>query len=63
MYLTDIVFIEEGNPKQIPGTNLINYHKCRLVANAVRKIMTYQQMGYAFKKVPEICVCLPPASI
>jgi son of sevenless-like protein len=59
MYLTDLVFIEEGNPKKVAGTSLINYGKCRLVAGAVKKIQNYQQMGYNFKRLPQIQVNNP----
>jgi len=58
MYLTDLVFIEEGNPKKVAGTSLINYGKCRLVAGAVKKIQNYQQMGYNFKRLPQIQIRL-----
>eukprot|EP01127_Copromyxa_protea_P024306 TRINITY_DN947_c0_g2_i1.p1 TRINITY_DN947_c0_g2~~TRINITY_DN947_c0_g2_i1.p1 ORF type:complete len:1349 (+),score=267.90 TRINITY_DN947_c0_g2_i1:516-4049(+) len=51
MYLSDLVFIEEGNQKRLGPNKLINYYKCRLVSASIKKIQQYQQKGYAFDEV------------
>lgn len=51
MYLSDLVFIEEGNQKRLGPDKLINYYKCRLVSASIKKIQQYQQKGYAFEEV------------
>mmetsp|Transcript_6017 Transcript_6017/g.9086 ORF Transcript_6017/g.9086 Transcript_6017/m.9086 type:complete len:537 (-) Transcript_6017:66-1676(-) len=43
-YLTDITFIEDGNPDYIQG--LINYRKRELVFSVIREIQQYQQQSY-----------------
>eukprot|EP00012_Vannella_robusta_P006367 CAMPEP_0206209152 /NCGR_PEP_ID=MMETSP0166-20121206/16732_1 /ASSEMBLY_ACC=CAM_ASM_000260 /TAXON_ID=95228 /ORGANISM="Vannella robusta, Strain DIVA3 518/3/11/1/6" /LENGTH=185 /DNA_ID=CAMNT_0053630481 /DNA_START=540 /DNA_END=1097 /DNA_ORIENTATION=- len=43
-YLTDITFIEDGNPDWIQG--LINYRKRELVYSVIREIQQYQQQSY-----------------
>ena len=43
-YLTDITFIEDGNPDYIQG--LINYRKREFVFNVIREIQQYQQQAY-----------------
>jgi len=52
MYLSDLVFIEEGNPNKIG--DLINYSKCRAISGAIKKIQQYQQKGPALQKVQSI---------
>jgi son of sevenless len=44
MFLTDLLFIEDGNP-DIKG-ELINWSKRKLQAEIIRSIQMYQQMGY-----------------
>jgi len=44
VYLTDLIFIEEGNPDEIDG--LINFHKRRLIHNVLVDVRQYQQLGY-----------------
>merc|ERR1712137_1127881 len=43
-YLTDITFIEDGNPDFVQG--LINYRKRELVYSVIREIQQYQQKSY-----------------
>lgn len=57
MYLSDIVFIDEGNPKKIG--HLINYFKCRSISAAIKKIQQYQQKAPSFQKVSSIQVTTP----
>lgn len=51
-YLTDITFIEDGNPDYING--LINYRKRELVYNVIQEIQQYQQTGYEYELVDNI---------
>jgi hypothetical protein len=46
VYLTDITFIEDGNPDQNEG--LINFRKREMVFKVIDEIMTYQQDRYEF---------------
>eukprot|EP00762_Andalucia_godoyi_P001105 ANDGO_01991.mRNA.1 Ras guanine nucleotide exchange factor J len=45
MYLTDLTFIDEGN-KNMVRENMVNFSKCRLIAQVIREIQTYQQTPY-----------------
>ena len=50
VYLTDLTFLEEGNPT-MRGT-FVNWHKCRLQARIIVEVQTYQQTPYALQPVP-----------
>jgi len=52
VYLTDLTFIEEGNPTM--HDDLVNWNKCRLQAKVIVEIQTYQQTPYALQVVPWI---------
>jgi son of sevenless-like protein len=52
VYLTDLVFIEDGNPNT--SQNLIYFTKRKQVANVIREIQQYQQTPYYFEPVPKI---------
>ncbi|KAJ5075793.1 ras guanine nucleotide exchange factor i-related [Anaeramoeba ignava] len=52
VYLTDITFIEDGNPDKID--NLINFYKRVLVSKVIINLQQYQQMGYNFQPVHQI---------
>lgn len=54
VYLTDLVFIEDGNPSTIKQTSLINFAKRAKTAEVIRQIQTYQNVPYGFKAVPEL---------
>eukprot|EP01080_Neovahlkampfia_damariscottae_P001212 gene1212-11302_t len=45
MHLTDLLFIEDGNP-DIKENNLINWSKRKLQAEIIRSVQMYQQMSY-----------------
>ena len=45
--MTDITFIEDGNPDYING--LINFRKRELVYLVIRDVQQYQQMSYPFE--------------
>lgn len=54
VYLTDLVFIEDGIPSIIKKTNLINFSKRAKTAEVIRDIQQYQNVGYSLQPVPEL---------
>ena len=50
--MTDITFIEDGNPDYIKG--LINFRKREFNYNVLREIQQYQLIGYTFELVDNI---------
>lgn len=52
LYLTDLTFIEDGNPKMI--NNKFNFMKCRKFSMVIRDLQTYQQTPYNFIEVKEL---------
>jgi hypothetical protein len=50
LYLTDLTFIEDGNPDLIEG-GLINWVKRRRLANVIKDIQQYQQKPYCLEEV------------
>jgi son of sevenless-like protein len=58
MYLTDLTFIEDGNPNYLPTTDnrsdIINFEKCRKQAVVIGNILLYQQDMYNFVRVDPI---------
>jgi son of sevenless-like protein len=54
VYLTDLVFIEDGIPSIIKKTNLINFAKRAKTAEVIRDIQQYQNVGYSLQPVPEL---------
>jgi hypothetical protein len=52
LYLTDLTFIEEGNPKYI--NQKINFVRCRKFAEVIRDMQTYQNTRYALLPYPEL---------
>lgn len=52
VYLTDLVFIDEGNPNNLQ--HLIYFAKRKQIANVIREIQQYQQSPYYFQAVPQI---------
>jgi len=53
IYLTDLVFIDDGNPNFLEG-GLINFSKRRRVAKIIREIQYYQTTAYKLRPVPFI---------
>jgi len=54
VFLTDLTFLEDGNPDVLPGGSLINFDKRRRVATVIKEIKQYQQTPYCFSAVPII---------
>ncbi|QSL64821.1 hypothetical protein MERGE_002124 [Pneumocystis wakefieldiae] len=55
VYLTDLTFIEDGNPDMIKNSkDLINFSKRIKTAEIIRDIQQYQSTSYSFQVVPEI---------
>lgn len=55
VYLTDLTFIEDGNPDMIKNSkDLINFSKRIKTAEVIREIQQYQSVSYSFQIVPEI---------
>jgi len=59
MYLTDLIFLEEGNPNEIqppenPSVQLINFDKRRRVSRTIQCIKQFQQMGYYYEPVKSL---------
>eukprot|EP01103_Thecamoeba_quadrilineata_P019256 TRINITY_DN7710_c0_g1_i1.p1 TRINITY_DN7710_c0_g1~~TRINITY_DN7710_c0_g1_i1.p1 ORF type:complete len:1179 (-),score=318.56 TRINITY_DN7710_c0_g1_i1:14-3550(-) len=54
MYLTDLTFIEDGNPDLLPDGVLINFMKRRRVAAVIQEIQQYQLTPYPLAKVKQI---------
>eukprot|EP01098_Paradermamoeba_levis_P016727 TRINITY_DN9231_c0_g1_i1.p1 TRINITY_DN9231_c0_g1~~TRINITY_DN9231_c0_g1_i1.p1 ORF type:complete len:652 (-),score=199.83 TRINITY_DN9231_c0_g1_i1:128-2083(-) len=52
VYLTDLTFIEEGNPDITQ--NLINFAKRRLIYHVIAQIQQYQQKGYNLYPIHQI---------
>ncbi|KNC77529.1 hypothetical protein SARC_10011 [Sphaeroforma arctica JP610] len=50
IYLTDLTFIEEGNPDKLPGGQ-INFNKRRIFAGTITQILDYQKNEYNFTVV------------
>ncbi|KAJ3051072.1 hypothetical protein HK097_007952, partial [Rhizophlyctis rosea] len=54
-YLTDLTFIEDGNPDNLKGgAGLINFSKRMKTAEVIREIQQYQNVPYALMPVPEL---------
>lgn len=54
VFLTDLTFLDLGNPDFLPETHLINFEKRRKVFSLIRDIQKYQQTQYALQVVPQI---------
>lgn len=52
MYLSDLTFIEDGNPDLIG--NLINFQKREMVSKVIIELQVYQQTPYNLTVIPKI---------
>jgi son of sevenless-like protein len=50
LFLSDLTFTEEGNKDYIDS--MINFSKCRKLAERIAWIKQYQQVGYNFETIP-----------
>lgn len=51
VYLTDLTFIEDGNPNTLNESGLINFSKRRKIASVIRDIQQFQQTHYSLEVV------------
>ncbi|GAO45812.1 ras GEF [Saitoella complicata NRRL Y-17804] len=57
VYLTDLTFIEDGNPNMLKKSeHLINFSKRSKTAEVIREIQQYQSVPYSLQPVPELQV-------
>ncbi|ORY03599.1 ras GEF [Basidiobolus meristosporus CBS 931.73] len=55
LYLTDLTFVEDGNPDHVPNhPHLINIAKRAKCAEVIREIQQYQNSPYNLTTVPEL---------
>lgn len=53
-YLSDLTFIDEGNPDTLPPHKLINFSKRLLTYRAISEIQRYQNEAYKLRPVDNI---------
>ena len=49
LLLKDLTFLDDGNPKRIEGTALINYDKWRTISRAILEICSFQDSVFDFE--------------
>ncbi len=55
VYLTDLTFVENGNPDFLQGdSQMINFSKRVKIADIIREIQQYQSLPYVFHDVDDI---------
>ncbi|KAL7754368.1 hypothetical protein RI367_000349 [Sorochytrium milnesiophthora] len=54
VYITDLTFIEDGNPDFLPETHYINMDKRRKVAKIINEIKQYQASQYILEPDPSL---------
>lgn len=54
VYLTDLTFIELGNPGFIPDSHLINFDKRRKAYQLIKEIQYFQTIPYQFLAIPAL---------
>lgn len=54
VYLTDLIFIEDGIASLMKGSELINFAKRTKTAEVIRDIQSYQNVPYGLNPVPEL---------
>jgi son of sevenless-like protein len=50
IYLTDLTFIETGNPDFLEPGHLINFYKRHLIAQVIHEVKQYQQTPYVLSR-------------
>eukprot|EP01095_Lingulamoeba_sp_RSL-Kostka_P014126 TRINITY_DN605_c1_g1_i1.p1 TRINITY_DN605_c1_g1~~TRINITY_DN605_c1_g1_i1.p1 ORF type:complete len:108 (-),score=32.03 TRINITY_DN605_c1_g1_i1:78-401(-) len=54
IFLTDFVFVEDGNKDYVEESNLVNVTKMRFIASILYGLNRFQHVNYNFKVVPTI---------
>lgn len=54
MYLTDLIFIEDGIPSVVKNGELINFFKRAKTAEVIKEIQQYQNVPYGLTQVHEL---------
>ncbi|KAL5037234.1 hypothetical protein RTP6_004701 [Batrachochytrium dendrobatidis] len=54
VYLTDLTFLELGNPDFLPDTHFVNFDKRRKVYNLIKDIQRYAQVPFALNPLPPV---------
>ncbi|KAJ5071450.1 guanine nucleotide exchange factor [Anaeramoeba ignava] len=54
IFLTDLTFIEDGNPSTITDNSLINFDKHRMISKIILQIQKFQRASFDLHIVPEI---------
>jgi hypothetical protein len=54
VYLTDLTFLELGNPDFLPDSHFINYEKRRKVYQLIKEIQKYQHSPFTLTAIPQI---------
>lgn len=54
VFLTDLTFLDLGNPDFLPESHLLNFDKRRKVYQLIKEIQKYQQTGYSLLPVAQI---------
>ena len=53
-YLTDLTFVEDGNPTYLGTGHCINFNKYRLAAHVLRELEGHQRERYRFDPLPHV---------
>lgn len=54
VFLTDLVFIEDGNKDKMANTNLINFHKRMMISTVIQQMNMFQKKHYDFLPVRQV---------
>lgn len=54
VFLTDLTFLELGNPDFLPDSHYINFDKRRKVYSLIKEIQKYQRSPYVLLPIPQI---------
>lgn len=51
MFLTDLTFVDLGNPTYLPNNNYINFDKCMKMAENIHLLTSYQKRPFELESV------------
>ena len=54
LYLTDVIFIKQGNPDKVSDGKLLNFDKCTKLAAILDEINRFQSASYQFVEIEEM---------